>query len=204
MKASQYADMGKYLRDIRESQRIQVEEAATTLHIRAKYLYDLEEGNFNDMPGKVYIRGYIKNYAEYLRLDSKEVLEEYEKLFEKSANQKFFVPENSIYKNTPSHTTLWISFISLLLLYGYWYFGLYDRPPVMKVIVQTPEQPVAKMNAEWEKCFNDDATLCFLDLYSKGIVPEASILTEKPSQSEVKAAVAPKNEEDENDRENDE
>jgi cytoskeletal protein RodZ len=44
--------------------------------IRVKYLAALEDGDFGDLPGDVYARGFIRNYATYLGLDPDDI--EYE------------------------------------------------------------------------------------------------------------------------------
>ena len=45
--------------------------------IRSKYLSALEEGEFGDLPGDVYTRGFLRNYATYLGLDADEIEEEW-------------------------------------------------------------------------------------------------------------------------------
>ncbi len=171
MRIIDYVDLGKYLRDVRESQNIAVEQAGLALHIRPKYLYDLESGNLEGMPGRAYLRGYIKNYAEYLRLDSREVLAEYDKLFDSNA-QRFFVPDVSISQNMPSRNILWLCCIGLLLLYAYSYFAIYDHVRVENTITEMPEETApVKMSDDWDKCLNQDDVACFIDLSGKSVVP---------------------------------
>jgi hypothetical protein len=45
--------------------------------IRFKYLAALEDGDFMDLPGDVYARGFLRNYATYLGLDADELEEEW-------------------------------------------------------------------------------------------------------------------------------
>ena len=45
--------------------------------IRTKYLAALEEGEFADLPGDVYTRGFLRNYATYLGLDPDEIEDEW-------------------------------------------------------------------------------------------------------------------------------
>jgi cytoskeletal protein RodZ len=45
--------------------------------IRTKYLEALESGDFGDLPGEVYTRGFLRNYATYLGLDADEVVDEW-------------------------------------------------------------------------------------------------------------------------------
>jgi hypothetical protein len=45
--------------------------------IRSKYLAALEDGEFTELPGDVYARGFLRNYATYLGLDADEIEEEW-------------------------------------------------------------------------------------------------------------------------------
>jgi|APCry1669190288_1035285.scaffolds.fasta_scaffold12621_4 hypothetical protein len=43
-----------------------IEEISLAINIRKQYLIALEEENFDIIPGKVYVDGYLKLYAKYL------------------------------------------------------------------------------------------------------------------------------------------
>ena len=60
--------MTSKLKDAREKAGYTIEEVADILKIRKKYIVDLEEGVLEDMPGKVYIKGYTKLYHKFLGL----------------------------------------------------------------------------------------------------------------------------------------
>ncbi|MEI6730947.1 MAG: helix-turn-helix domain-containing protein, partial [Pseudomonadota bacterium] len=61
MQDSQYIDLGKYLKDVRESLNLSVEQIAADLNIRARYLIAIEEHNLGELPSGVYLLGYVKN-----------------------------------------------------------------------------------------------------------------------------------------------
>lgn len=170
MRAVDYVDLGRYLRDVRESVHVSVEQAAIALHIRPKYLHDLENGNLDAMPGKAYLRGYIKNYAEYLQLDSREVLEEYEKLFGGHSPQ-YFVPQAGVHSNMPTRSILWLCTAGLVAVYAVWYFLVYDHTAVENKIEDIPMEasapPAVTMDASWQKCLNSNNCSCFLDKVAK-------------------------------------
>ena len=44
------------------------------LHIRERYLEALEQDDFEQFPGSVYARGFLRSYARYLGLDAEELL----------------------------------------------------------------------------------------------------------------------------------
>ncbi|WP_230137672.1 helix-turn-helix domain-containing protein, partial [Peribacillus frigoritolerans] len=45
--------------------------------IQKRYLIGIEEGNYSMMPGKFYVRAFIKQYCEAVGLDSEEIFEQY-------------------------------------------------------------------------------------------------------------------------------
>lgn len=51
-----------------------VKDIADVLKIPESYVQALEQGNFNVLPGKAFIRGYLKNYARYVGIDGSQLL----------------------------------------------------------------------------------------------------------------------------------
>ncbi len=70
--------LGERLRRMREERQIIVESASATLNIPAKHLVALEEGRYLDMPGDVYVRNFVRLYAEYLGANAITALHVYE------------------------------------------------------------------------------------------------------------------------------
>ena len=56
------------LKEAREQAGYTIEEVASKLNIRRQYLINLEEENYEGMPGQVYVDGYIRMYHEFLGL----------------------------------------------------------------------------------------------------------------------------------------
>jgi cytoskeletal protein RodZ len=69
--------VGEQLRDAREVKGIDLFRAERDTKIRSKYLSALEEGDYADLPGDVYTRGFLRNYSAYLGLDADEIEEEW-------------------------------------------------------------------------------------------------------------------------------
>lgn len=69
--------LGELLRNRRNELEISLEDAETATKIRQKYLELLESDKLQKLPNDVYTRGYVKNYAEFLGFDTKEVLKLY-------------------------------------------------------------------------------------------------------------------------------
>jgi cytoskeletal protein RodZ len=62
--------IGTQLRQAREAQSLSLDQAAQATHIRLHYLEALEADKFESLPSTAQLRGFIRGYADYLRLDS--------------------------------------------------------------------------------------------------------------------------------------
>ncbi len=58
----------------RERKGVDLHRAERDTKIRARYLAALERGDWKELPGDVYTKGFLRNYALYLGLDPDEVL----------------------------------------------------------------------------------------------------------------------------------
>lgn len=67
--------LGELLKTEREKKGLSLHEIGMSLKINPKILKAIEDGNPNDLPAKTFLRGFIKSYAQYLRLDVKEILD---------------------------------------------------------------------------------------------------------------------------------
>jgi flagellar biosynthesis protein FlhG len=68
---------GRTLRRIRLSRGIELEEISAVTKINETYLRYLEEDRYPDLPAPVYVRGFLREYARYLRLDPRRVTDSY-------------------------------------------------------------------------------------------------------------------------------
>lgn len=66
--------IGDELRKAREAKGYSLLDAENTTKIRMKYLEAIENEDFNVIPGKVYLKGFIKNYAGFLGVDTDKLL----------------------------------------------------------------------------------------------------------------------------------
>ena len=115
--------IGQVLRDTRLSQSKNIQEISQILRIRQIYLDAIENNDFAQLPGKIYIIGFIKTYAEYLQLDSEEIIRAYKSgdLVETTNTDLVFptiVPEDGM----PNKLTLLLGFMIAIAGYGGWYY----------------------------------------------------------------------------------
>lgn len=69
------ATVGEILRRERTRRGLTIHNAQEVLHIRSAYLEALEEDRYDLIPGDVYAKGFIRNYANYLGLNGQELVD---------------------------------------------------------------------------------------------------------------------------------
>jgi len=70
-------EIAKTLKEARHRLGLTLEEAERSTRIRTHYLEALEKGELQSIPSQVQARGFLKNYSEYLGLDSGPILQRY-------------------------------------------------------------------------------------------------------------------------------
>lgn len=72
--------LGDLLKKTREEKNLSLDDVARETKIQKRYIIDLETEEFEDMPGKVYERGFLRTYICLLELEEDKVLEIYDTL----------------------------------------------------------------------------------------------------------------------------
>lgn len=62
--------LGDMLRAERERQNLSIKDIEAGTSIRALYIECIENGDYGQLPGEVYTKGFIRNYASYLKMDA--------------------------------------------------------------------------------------------------------------------------------------
>ncbi len=76
-------ELGEYLKNAREQAHISIEQIQKETKIRVRYLTAIENGDFSIIPGgDVYVKGFLKNYADSVGLESDTIIELYKKISE--------------------------------------------------------------------------------------------------------------------------
>ena len=73
-------ELGSLLKKAREEKGLIIDDIQEETKIRKKYLEAIEENNFDILPGKVYLKVFVKGYAREVDLDYQELLKKYKVL----------------------------------------------------------------------------------------------------------------------------
>ncbi len=69
--------LGEVLRAARESKGVDLPRVERETKIRERYLSALERGEYRELPGSVYTKGFLRNYGAYLGLDPEYLIDLY-------------------------------------------------------------------------------------------------------------------------------
>ena len=69
--------VGQYLRQQREAKAMSIEEVARATRVPMSSVERLESDQFDELPGEVFVRGFMKSYARAVGLDPDDVLARY-------------------------------------------------------------------------------------------------------------------------------
>src|ERR671924_547155 len=80
-------DIGSTLREARMRSRIDISEVEARTKIRAKYLRAIENEEWDLLPGPVYVKSFLRTYGDFLGLDSRLLVDEFKRRYERPADQ---------------------------------------------------------------------------------------------------------------------
>lgn len=68
------ATVGEILKEERLRKNLTLGQVEKAIKIRASFLESIEQGNYHRLPSHTYVRGFVKNYCEYLGLPKESVI----------------------------------------------------------------------------------------------------------------------------------
>ena len=75
--------IGARLREARMGAKIDINQVESDTKIRAKYLRAMENEEWSLLPGEIYSKTFLRTYADYLGLDSRMLLDEFRRRYER-------------------------------------------------------------------------------------------------------------------------
>lgn len=69
--------VGDILRREREKQGLKIADIERGTSIRGRYIEHIEQGNIGELPGLVYAKGFVRNYANFLRMDPEPLVQQF-------------------------------------------------------------------------------------------------------------------------------
>jgi cytoskeleton protein RodZ len=145
------ARFGDVLREQRERKGITLEQAAEDTRIREKFLVALESGDHHALPGAVYTKGFLRSYAEYLDLDSTDLIALYtaERVTTPEA-PRTFEPMRPVMRSgvfiSPTILVPVVVLAAVVMFVGYlsYQFASFATPPRIEVLEPAASDTLAR------------------------------------------------------------
>jgi cytoskeletal protein RodZ len=127
----------------RERKGVDLFRAERDTKIRARYLAALERGDYRELPGAVYTKGFLRNYAIYLGLDPEDVLRQWRRERGDQIPTEPAVVAPKAILETPRPLTFSPSIVvAALMTFGVVIFGIYlasqlmrfAKPPTLEIV----------------------------------------------------------------------
>ena len=183
MEADSYEELGRKLRYLREERGLSLLQAATSLHIRPRYLEALEEGEITRLPGEPYVQGYYYHYARLLGLAPTQVVGAYQRLGTMPLRRLFHIPESMRGVQHPGPLLVLVTAISACVVIVMGSDMLHSQRQLLQPIQPPPvTQEASRMLTReclnrqpgapaWPPCFYHRSVLF------SGYLPDAPVVT---------------------------
>jgi len=147
------ARLGEVLRAQRERMGLTLDQAAEDTRIRDKFLRALESGDYQTLPGVVYTKGFLRNYADYLGLDPDQLIAQFQAERGAPDAPRSFEPMRPIMRRSVILTPAVLVPISVLaavalfVAYLYYQFTTFAVPP--RIEIAEPAGDAIAQSAEY-------------------------------------------------------
>jgi len=103
------SSIGVLLRETRTKKAISLEEVHAKIKIHPRVLELLEENRFEKLPSPLFVKSFLKSYAEYLELSVDEVIQSYEKQERREPEQVLFIKPAEMREKAQRPTPKWVA-----------------------------------------------------------------------------------------------
>jgi len=138
------ASPGTRLAAAREALGLSSSDIARQLKLSVWQVEALEAGRYEQLPGSIFVRGFIRNYARLVKVDPEELLQAASGSLPRDATHPESPPSRDIpFPGAPKRT--WpafafgaIGFVAVLVFYEFYWKG--GEPPAVTVVAESPER----------------------------------------------------------------
>lgn len=138
---------GERLRNARVSQDMDIVKAAAKLHLTTDMVDAIECDDYSELPARVFVRGYIRNYARLVDLPVDSILLQFDELWPEDEHKVKVenaprLPADPRPGNNWASGITWLLLISGLVLFLVWWQGYLDRFSPQGTEPVAADQPV--------------------------------------------------------------
>ncbi|OCC14705.1 Transcriptional regulator [Dissulfuribacter thermophilus] len=121
--------LSEYLKRERELRGISLDEISEGTKIPKRSLIYMESGKWDELPGEVFIKGFLKSYAEFIGLTPEEILLRYQEEKSKEESEKGTGQENHS-KTLIKNTGIFLLILIIAIILGYFAFETLNKDAI--------------------------------------------------------------------------
>jgi cytoskeleton protein RodZ len=124
--------LGERLRSARMACNLDMAKLAARIHLTSDVVEALERDDYSEMPARVFVRGYVRNYARAVNLPSESVLAQFDRQWPEEDYQVHFDESPRLAADPHSHRrwpglVTWLVVMVVVGLTLIWWQGYLDR-----------------------------------------------------------------------------
>ena len=167
-------NFGSYLKHERELRGVPLEEISGTTKIHIRFLKALEENSFDELPGEVFIKGYIRSYANTIGSDVEEMLNIYKESVELNNQENSPVETSSFNTHNTQPKTLLANGLFILVIAGLLFgLGVLIKNVIGDSSGKSQEKKVPMLQMQAESANQEPSISSSSNLFEKQLVEES-------------------------------
>jgi cytoskeleton protein RodZ len=114
--------VGKTLRRAREEMKLSLEDISANINVRVTQLRSIEDDRIDQLPGMTYAVGFVRSYAEFVKLDAVEVVQRFkdEHAGEEAAKTELKIPPDISEDKLPSPMIIGVAALAVIFVFVIW------------------------------------------------------------------------------------
>ena len=140
--------LGEKLRQLREDRHMRVQDLAHQINVKAAYIDALEKGQYNQLPTKVYAKGFVRSYARFFGVTEHVLIALFEREYSVYHNINTKDEEETVSKLphvprfvfTPRVLMIGVGLVALVAIGVYLYFGIDNFVSSPWLVIDQPGQ----------------------------------------------------------------
>lgn len=138
--------LGEKMKKLRGAKGVTLQQISRHTKIQQRYLEDLEEGTYDDLPADVYVRGFLRSYAEFFGVNDETLIRLYERergIFNSMSDEESSVTSQKVLKVkrfiiTPRMMVITAGIVLFSVVFIYLYSELRHFVSAPWLVVETP------------------------------------------------------------------
>ncbi len=136
--------VGKTLRRARLDMKLSLEDVSAAINVRVVQLKSIEDDRIDQLPGMTYAVGFVRSYADFVKLDPLQVVKDFKKEHEgeDAAKRQLKIPEPIDEDKLPSPIVIGVAALAVVIVFILWSIFSDDSEIEVQTASNIPPPPV--------------------------------------------------------------